>query len=211
MKPQKCFPSFSGQVCQHTSVSRFHYHYGNVLLPEDFILFPGRSMEPVVIIQLNLYKIPGVTGQNPAQRLRGAMKGKSEILDFSHLLLLQKVFRRSMIEIVGNQLIRYAMQQIKVNGIQLQTGKLVLELLFKIRFRLHIKFVRHEIGFPGVFLQRSAKEGLRLSSMVNVSSVVIIDAMRHTVINQFFRGCPVNGFRKSLFRLRKAHRPHTKL
>ena len=199
---------FRRQAGQHSPMRRLHHHNRDALLSEDFILFPGCPMEPVVIIQLNLHEIPGISFQKLTQGVRGAVKGKAEIPDSSETLLLKEIFGSSMIQIVGNQPVRDAVQQIKINPFHLKPAQLFGKLGSVVRIGLHVEFVRHKIVLPGIFFQCLSEKGFGLAAVVNIGRIEIIDAMLDAEIDDLLRPRLVDGLREAFLRLRKPHRAH---
>ena len=90
------------------------------MFPEDLILLPGCPVKPVVVVQLDLHKVPGAAGKRLPQGIGGTVEGEAEIPDLSQPLLRPEILRRAVVQIVGDQLVCHAVEQVEVDAVHLE-------------------------------------------------------------------------------------------
>ena len=192
-------------------MGRLHHHNGDVVFPEDLVQRPGRPVEPVVVVQLNLHKVPWTAGKHLLQGVRRAVEGESEIPDLSQPLLLPEILRRAVIQIVGDQLVRHPVEQIEVDAVHLEPVQLPGKLFFIVRFRLYVEFVGHIEAVPGIPFQRLSQKHLGLPHVVDIRRVKVVDPVGDAEVDQLHSLRFINGFCKPRFCLGQTHRPHAQL
>ena len=116
-----------------------------------------------------------------------------------------------MVQIVGDQLVRHAVEQVEVDAVHLEPLQLLGKLFFMIRLRLHIEFVRHAEAVPGISLQRLAQEHLGLPHVVDVRRIKVVDPVGDTAVDQLHGFRLINGLCKPRLCLGETHCPHAQL
>ena len=88
---------FRRQAGKSSASDRLHDHDRNVALLQDLILFLRRTIVPVIIIQLDLCKIPLVMSSKTSERIYACMAGKAQITDTAFLFLLKEILNRTTV------------------------------------------------------------------------------------------------------------------
>ena len=129
---------------------------------KNFILTLGCSLIPVIVIELNLNKVPSALFQQHFQAFRSAVKREAKIFDLPCLLPFLEIRDASAAFVISRRQVGYAMKQIEVNVFYLKPVQLVLKLEPVIRIGLDIELVGDAVTLPRITGKGLSQNRLRL-------------------------------------------------